>query len=218
VNDILLGPLERPALAWLAARAPAWVTPDTCTVIGVIGAFGIMVSYALSRIDPAFLWLASLGFVINWLGDSLDGTLARHRHVERPAYGFFVDHTADAANETMMFLGLGMTPYVRFDVACLALSAYLLLSVLVFARTCAVGEFRISYTKIGPTELRVLAILFNAAVYFGGPREMSLPLGDIGQLTFSPYDLVVAGLAVLLLCLFLVTAIQESISLARADE
>ena len=218
VNDILLGPLERPALRWLAAHMPPWVTPDTCTAISVIGALGIMISYALSRFDARFLWVASLGFVINWLGDSLDGTLARYRHIERPVYGFFIDHTADAFNEAMMFVGLGLTPYIRFDLACLSLSAYLLLSVLVFVRTCAVGEFKISYGKLGPTEFRVLAIMLNTAMYLGGARVISVSVGAIGRLTFSPYDVGLAAATALLLALSVMTAIQESIRLARANE
>ena len=96
VNDILLGPIERPALNWLAAHMPAWMTPDGLTIIGVIGAVIILVSYGLSNLEPAFLWLASFGFFVNWFGDSLDGTLARYRKIERPKYGFFVDHTVDA--------------------------------------------------------------------------------------------------------------------------
>ncbi len=99
VNDILLGPLERPALAWLAAHMPAWVSPDTLTGIGVLGAVIIFLSYSLSNVHSGFLWLASLGFVINWFGDSLDGTLARYRRCERPKYGYFIDHTVDAFNE-----------------------------------------------------------------------------------------------------------------------
>jgi phosphatidylglycerophosphate synthase len=215
VNDILLGPLERPALKWLAAHMPSWVTPDTCTIIGVVGAVLILISYVLSRLDSNFLWLASFGFVVNWFGDSLDGTLARYRHIERPSYGFFVDHTTDAFNETIIFLGLGLTPYIRFDLACLTLIAYLLLSVLAFLRTYVAGEFKISYGKLGPTEVRLIAILLNTGMYFGGKRAFSLALGTFGNITYSPYDLIVAAIALLLLFYFVSTAIQESIRLAK---
>ncbi|HJQ14312.1 MAG TPA: CDP-alcohol phosphatidyltransferase family protein, partial [Anaerolineales bacterium] len=114
VNDILLGPLERPTLKWLAAHMPAWVTPDICTIVGVLGSLGVTASYILTTYDRNFLWLASLGFVVNWLGDSLDGTLARYRRIERPIYGFFVDHTIDACSVSVIMLGLGLTPYVSF--------------------------------------------------------------------------------------------------------
>jgi archaetidylinositol phosphate synthase len=127
VNDILLGSLERPTLKWLAAHMPAWVTPDTCTMVGVLGSLGVAASYILTMYDRNFLWLASLGFIVNWLGDSLDGTLARYRRIERPIYGFFVDHTIDVFSVSVIVLGLGLTPYVSFNVACLMLIAYLLL-------------------------------------------------------------------------------------------
>jgi archaetidylinositol phosphate synthase len=159
INDILLGPIERPALKWLAAHMPDWVYPDLLTVVGVFGALLIFFSYWLTNYNKNFLWLASLGFIINWFGDSLDGTLARYRKIQRPKYGFFIDHTVDAFNEVIIFLGFGLSPYLRFDIACLALIGYLLMSVLVYVRTYVKGEFVISYVGIGPTELRVIAIL-----------------------------------------------------------
>ena len=218
VNDILLGPLERPALKWMANRLPAWITPDICTSIGVLGSIIIMVSYILTILNRNFLWLASLGFVVNWFGDSMDGTLARFRGIERPLYGFFTDHVIDAVNEVMIFLGLGMTPYVRFDIACLALIAYLLLSVLAYVRTSVVGEFRISYGRLGPTEIRVLAILLNISMYFFGPHSLALTVGVFGRFTFSIYDLFVMAIGLLLLYFFIVTAVQETIRLAKENK
>lgn len=215
INDILLGPLERPTLKWLAAHMPAWVTPDILTAIGVSGSILVAASYILSNYDKNFLWLASLGFIINWFGDSLDGTLARYRRIERPVFGFFVDHVIDAFSSTIIFLGLGLTPYVGFIVACLALIAYLLLSVLVYVRTSVVGIFKLSYGKLGPTEIRALAVLLNIFMYFGGVQTISATFGGLTQITFSPYDLIVSFIALLLLTFFIVTAIQETIRLAR---
>lgn len=213
INDILLGPLERPALKWMAAHMPAWVTPDHCTVFGVFGGILTMLGYILTVYDRNFLWLASLGYVINWLGDSLDGNLARFRHIERPIFGFYLDHTVDALIEVLIFVGLGLTPYVSFNVASLTLISYLLLSVLVYIRTSVVGEFKISYGKLGPTEIRVLAILLNVAMYFGGVRMLSL-----GSVSFTPYDMVVGFIGVLLLLFFLVTAWKETVRLARIGQ
>jgi archaetidylinositol phosphate synthase len=218
VNDILLGSLERPTLKWLAAHMPAWITPDTCTFIGVLGSLGVTASYILTNYDTNFLWLASLGFVVNWLGDSLDGTLARYRRIERPIFGFFVDHITDAFSVSVIVLGLGLTPYISFNIACLMLIAYLLLCVLVFVRTSAVGEFKISYGKLGPTEIRAFAILLNTAMYFGGVPTPVWKLGILGQVAFSPYDLIVAALALLLLCFFIVTAVQETIRLTKENK
>ena len=218
VNDILLGPLERPALKWLAAHMPAWVTPDICTITGLLGSVLIALSYVLSFYDRNFLWLASFGFLVNWFGDSLDGTLARYRRIERPVYGFFVDHTMDALSATVIFLGLGMTPYVSFNIACLALIAYLLLSVLVFLRTSVVGEFQISYSMLGPTEIRLFAVLLNTIMYFGGVRPAFLAFGTTNQITFTAYDIMIAAIASLILFFFFRTAAQEIVRLAKENK
>ena len=218
VNDILLGPLERPALRWLSAHMPAWVSPDLCTAIGVFGALLILFGYGVSGLDRDFLWLASLGFLVNWFGDSLDGTLARHRHIERPKYGFYLDHTVDVICQVMIFLGLGLTPYIHFNIACLTLVAYLMLSVLAYVRTCVVGEFKISYGRLGPTEIRVLAILLNTAMYLFGLRTIEFSLGIAGKLSISVYDLVVGAIGLLLLYFFLTTASKQARILAKLGE
>jgi archaetidylinositol phosphate synthase len=218
VNDILLGPLERPALKWLAAHMPAWVTPDKCTIIGVFGALVIAVSYTLSLYDRNFLWLASFGFFVHWFGDSLDGTLARYRGVERPIFGFFVDHTTDTFSATVILLSLGNTPYVSFNIACLTLIAYLLLCVLVFIRTGIAGEFKISYSKLGPTEFRAFAILLNTAMYFGGTQIFLLRFEVIDPITLTPYDIMIALIGLLLLSFFIMTALRETVRLAKENK
>lgn len=217
VNDILLGPLERPALRWLSAHMPAWVTPDICTAIGVSGALTTSIGYILSNIDQNFLWLASFGFLVNWFGDSLDGTLARHRNIERPKFGFYIDHTTDTFGQAVIFLGLGLSPYVSFNIACLALIGFYMLAILVYVRTCVVGEFKISYGKLGPTEIRVIAILLNTAMFFFGQRSVEWSLANI-QLLFSAYDIVVSIIAVLLFSFFFNTAWKQTRSFSEWGE
>lgn len=212
VNDILLGPLERPALRWLAAHSPAWMTPDHLTAIGTFGAFMIFVSYALSAANPAFLWLASFGLLINWYGDSLDGTLARYRNIQRPKYGFFVDHTVDAFNEMLIVLGLGLSPFVSFNVAALALIGYLLMSVFVYVQTFVDGVFQISYAKFGPTEMRVIIVILNALMFFIGAPAVTLPFG-----TFTLYDGLVGIIAALLIALFVVSSWKKAKELSQID-
>lgn len=201
----MLGPLERPALKWLAEHMPSRVSPDMLTATGVLGALVIFISYYLTNFNPNFLWLASLGFVINWFGDSLDGTVARVRNAQRPRYGFFIDHTVDSLNEVLIFLGLGVSPYIRFDIACLALVGYLLMSVLTYVRTCVDGEFKISYAKIGPTEFRVIAILCNALVFFNGNPSYML-----GQLSLTVYDLIGIVIALLLMGAFILSILIQA--------
>lgn len=213
VNDILLGPLERPSLQWIAAHMPRWVNPDLLTIIGVIGALVIALSYWLCHYNRYFLWLASLGFIINWFGDSLDGTLARYRHIERPKYGFYIDHAVDAFTEIIMILGLGISPYVRFDVACIALIGYFLMSNLVFLRTCVIGEFRLSYGRLGPTEARVIVMIANTIVFFTRNPVFRLNFG-----VFSLFDFIVLGIAALLYYFAITSTITQSLELARKGE
>lgn len=212
ILDTFTAPYERPLLQALAARLPAWVTPDILTGVGVGGALIIFLGYWLSGMNPAFLWLASLGFVVNWFGDSLDGTLARFRRIERPVYGFYIDHSVDAFVEILIFLGLGFSPYVRFDLACLALIGYLLLSVLVYIRTCVKGEFTISYGRLGPTEARLIGISANTLVFFIGNPSLYL-----FGLSLRVYDWVAAMIIVLLFGIALLTTLRQAMLLSDWD-
>ena len=211
VNDILLGPLERPALKWLAAKMPAWVTPDILTGIGVFASVIIFVSYWLTNYDRNFLWLASFGFVLNWFGDSLDGNLARYRKIERPKYGYFIDHTVDAFSELLVGLGIGLSPYVRFDFALLALISYLLMSVLVYITTYVKGVFQISYSKIGPTEIRALIIIANTIIYFAGNPSFEI-LGN-----YRIYDIFALLIAVTLFIVFIVMTLKQAVEISRSE-
>lgn len=213
VNRILLGPLERPALKWLAEHMPRWMTPDILTGIGFLGAVLIAISYYLTNYNPAFLWLASFGFVVNWFGDSLDGTLARFRHIERPRYGFFLDHTLDSASETIIFIGLGLSPYVNLDLAFLALIGYLLLSIFVFISTYVSGEFKISYGRFGPTEIRAVAILANTLIFF-----MGNPVVQILNWNIQLYDLLLGFITVVLYSIFIVSTILRARQLSEMEK
>ena len=217
VNDILLGPLERPALQWLAAHLPAWATPDMMTIIGIIGALIIALGYILSHLHPGFLWLATLGFIINWFGDSLDGTLARYRHIERPKFGFYIDHVTDVLTEIIIILGLGFSPYIKFSVAALCCIAYIAMSVLVYVRMNVMGEFKISYGKLGPAEVRLIAIGLNTAMFFAGFQVIRLNLGLFIS-TFSPYDVIVTIITLLLIYFFAETSVKQSIALRNLGE
>jgi archaetidylinositol phosphate synthase len=212
VLDTLTGPLERPALKWLAERMPGWVTPDLLTWLGVFGSVVVFAGYALTTISASFLWLATAGLVVNWFGDSLDGTLARVRHIERPRYGFYVDHTVDVVSESLIAFGLGLSPYVSFDLAALALVGYLAMSVLVYVRTVVDGVFKISYSLFGPTEVRLILIAVNVALFAFGDPMISTRWGEVGLA-----DAVVGLLAAALFVAFALTAISGMRRLAGAD-
>jgi phosphatidylglycerophosphate synthase len=213
-NDILLGFLERPALKWLAAHMPAWVTPDVLTSLGIIASILIFVSYALTNVSQYFLILASFGFVLNWFGDSLDGTLARYRHIERPRYGFLIDHYVDAISTVLIFIGLGISPYVDLTVASMGVIAYLLVSIMVYLITYVTGVFNITNAKIGPTEIRVLAILANTTMLIIGNPKVNLPI--FGPTTL--YTLFVGFIALLMTLYFLINTSIQARKLKLLDE
>lgn len=218
VNNILLGPLERPAIAWLVEHMPSWVNSDMLTFLGLFASILVGVSYYLTQNDPRFLWLASLGFVLNWFGDSLDGNLARYRKVERPRYGFFIDHVIDTISEVIIFIGLGLSPYVDFNLALFALVAYQSMANLVYITTSVKGVFKISYGSLGPTEIRVLAIIANTIMFYSENKELDLcfklPFYN-GSITM--YNLVVYVVICLLTFFFLYTTTVQAIKLERKD-
>ena len=213
INDILLGPLERPAIAWLVKRLPKWVTPDMLTYLGLFAAILILVSYFLSNYNKGFLWLASFGFILNWFGDSLDGNLARHRKIERPKYGFFIDHSIDTLTQVAVFIGLGLSPFVDFRIACLTLIGYLMMDIMAMLNTYVLGVFKISYGKLGPTEVRVIAILVNTFVFFFGNPQIQLTL-----LSLSFFDLVLVVIAFLFLFFYITTMAKSLRILAVKDK
>jgi len=212
VIDTFSGRLERRALHWLAGRLPDWVTPDMLTVVSFASAVVIATSYAFSGQTSWLLWAACAGFVINWFGDSLDGTLARFRHIERPRYGYFLDHSVDAASETMIFIGIGFSGYVRMEIALVALVGYLLVSLYTTLSIYVTGQFKISYAYLGPTEIRLIAILASVWVYFDSSHFVALPFGN-----FTFFELITLGLIVLFFCAFVFSTIGQITRLSRTD-
>jgi phosphatidylglycerophosphate synthase len=168
VHRSLLAAAEKRLLLRLAATLPAWVTPDGLTALGFLGAVIVFAGYLLSASDPSFLWLASLGLLIHWYGDSLDGTLARLRGIERPTYGFLVDQSVDVASDILIMAGLGLSPYVRLDSALLALIGYHALTIHSLVWHAVSGQHRISGAVVGPTELRLALVAINLALWHGG--------------------------------------------------
>jgi archaetidylinositol phosphate synthase len=214
VNDILLGPIERPAIQGLVEHMPHWVTPDHLTFLGFAAAILIGVSYYLTTFNKNYLWLANLGFFLNWFGDSLDGNLARFRKIERPKYGFYIDHTVDTVSEMAIFIGIGLSPYVDLKYALFALIGYLCMANLVYITTSVKGEFKISYGKLGPTEVRVIAMISNTVVFFLGNPQIKIPYLDT---MVSLYNLIVLGIIFLLVFFFTYTVITQAVKFERKD-
>jgi len=172
----LLAEPERRILRALARHIPRSIRPNHLTALGTLGAVGTGCAYALSARDPSWLWVASLLLGVNWLGDSLDGTLARVRQVERPRYGYYLDHIVDAFSTAVIGVGLGLSPYVDFGVAMGLVLVYLVLSINVYLESTVFGVFRLAYGRIGPTEVRLLLVLVNTVLALAATRTWPVSL------------------------------------------
>ena len=171
----LLAGVERRVLQALAARVPRSIRSNHLTAIGILGAAGAGTAYALTRYDPAWLWVASLLLGVNWLGDSLDGTLARVRGTQRPKYGYYLDHVVDAFSTVVIGLGIGLSPYVNLGLALGLVVVYLALSINVYLESSVFGVFKISYGRIGPTEVRLLLVSLNTVLALAALWEVKGP-------------------------------------------
>jgi archaetidylinositol phosphate synthase len=166
IQQSFLANLEKRTLIWLAARTPGWINSDHLTLLGLLSMAGAGAAYWWASRNRLGLLLVALCLALNWLGDSLDGTLARFRDHSRPRYGFYVDHIVDAFSALFLLGGLALSGYMAPLVALGLLVAYLMLSVEVYLASFTVGDFKISYFKMGPTELRLLLSLGNLVLYF----------------------------------------------------
>ena len=166
VQQSFLAGLEKKTLLWLAERTPAGINSDHLTVLGLAAMAGAGAGYWWSKTNPAGLAVVILCLTLNWLGDSLDGTLARYRNCPRPRYGFYVDHIVDAFGALFLLGGLGLSGYMSPLVAAGLLVAFLMLSIEVYLASYTLGDFKISYFRMGPTELRVLMCAGNVALLY----------------------------------------------------
>ena len=212
IQTSVLNALEKKVLVWLAQRQPKWVTSDMLTYIGVFGAVVIAAGYILASRNINFLWLSSLGFIINWYGDSLDGTLARVRKTQRPVYGYYLDHTVDAINEVMIFVGVGLSGLMHLEIALLALVMYLLMTINVSINAHLKKEFKLTYASMGPTEFRIIMIIINTLFATISPlREFSHSFVMFGsEFTFKALDYI-GVVIVLILALMHFTTVRKDI-------
>ena len=164
VNQSLTASVERRALEWMARHAPRWLTSDQLTVLGLGAQIGAGVFYALSSYNHSALLLVNVCLVLNWLGDSMDGTLARVRRQQRPRYGFYVDHMVDIFGAVALMCGLGCSGFLHWPTAIAMLIAFLLLSGESYLATYTLSCFQLSRGIFGPTEIRILLIIGNFAL------------------------------------------------------
>ena len=219
IQPSVLNAVEKKVLVWLAERQPKWVTSDILTFIGIVGAVVIAAGYILSARNINFLWLSSLGFIINWYGDSLDGTLARVRKTQRPIYGYYLDHTIDAINEVMIFVGVGLSGLMHLEIALLALVMYLLMTINVSINAHLKKEFKLTYASMGPTEFRIIMIVINTLFASIRPlREFSHSFTLCGHtFTLGALDYIGALIIVILALMHLTTVRKDIKDYAKMD-
>jgi archaetidylinositol phosphate synthase len=171
----LLAEPERRVLRAIAARIPQIFHSNHLTAIGVLASVGAGIGYAMSSLDIRWLWLASAMLIVNWFGDSLDGTLARVRKAERPKYGYYLDHIVDAFSTAVIGIGIGLSPFVSFPVAMLLVVLYLALSINVYLESHVFGVFKLAYGMVGPTEARIILIVINTLLILW-PATQQVPV------------------------------------------
>jgi archaetidylinositol phosphate synthase len=204
---------EKRTLLWMAPRLPGWINSDHLTGLA-LAAMGLAgCSYWLAGSFPWELWLVNLCLAVNWFGDSLDGTLARVRQQQRPRYGFYVDHVVDSAGAMMLVGGMALSGYMSPLVAMGLAAAYFLLNIEVYLATYCLGTFRLSYFKLGPTELRLLLALGNAAVVLFHPDQTATFFGWNARLFDLGGLIAIVGLVVI----FLVSAVRNTRTLYAAE-
>jgi phosphatidylglycerophosphate synthase len=211
VHQSVLAAAEKRLLVRMAGRLPRWINSDHLTLIALAAMALAGAGYAAARWDRRGLWLVVLALALNWFGDSLDGTLARVRRVERPRYGFYVDHVLDIVGITLLLGGLACSGFMTPVIALAVLVAYLLVAGEVFLATAVHGVFRMSFAGFGPTELRILLAAGTIALF----RDPHVDLGAFGRVRMFDFGGAVAALG---MCVALAVAVSRNvIALSRLE-
>jgi phosphatidylglycerophosphate synthase len=205
-----LAPLEKRCLVWMAHRTPRWINSDHLTVLGLAALLGAGLSYWWASTNSNGLLLCIACLMLNWLGDSLDGTLARVRKRQRPRYGFYVDHVVDAFGTFFLLGGLGLSGYMHPWIAMGLLIAFFMLSIEVYLATYTIGTFHLSFWKFSPTELRILLMIGNLALLY---RPVVHILGAQYRLFDVGGAIGIVGMAAMLI----VAVIRHTILLYRSE-
>jgi phosphatidylglycerophosphate synthase len=194
VHTALTAGLEKRLLLWIARRTPAAINSDHLTALAFAAQLCAGAAYAVALKDTRALWLVNIFLALNWLGDSLDGTLARVRNQQRPRYGFYVDHIVDTFGALALMAGLGCSGYVHWQTAAGMLVCFYALSIESYLATYTIGRFHLSHGLFGPTEIRILLAVGNAVLSVH-------PIVQIAQRSFLLFDIAgsaaIAGMALM---------------------
>lgn len=210
-HQSVLASAEKRLLVFTAERLPGWVSSDALSALGLASMACAGVSFAAFRWAPRVAALVVvLSLLVNWFGDSLDGTVARVRRQERPRFGFYVDHAIDMAGSALLLSGMACSTLVNPVVAFALLSAFLLTAGEAFLAAHTVGVFRLSFLRVGPTELRI-------AIAAGAARAAYAPNVTIAGYTWKLFDVACSVGAIGLAVAFVAAAVRHAVVLHGAD-
>jgi archaetidylinositol phosphate synthase len=212
VNTALTAKTEEKLKEIICPRIPKWIGPDHLTVIGIIGIIVVSIGFPLGFLNRYYLGLVPLGLIINWFGDSFDGSIARYRKRTRPNYGYYIDKIIDAIVIIIFALGLGFSGFVRMEISLLMSCIYLALMLNVDLLVYVKGESKNSFGWFGPTEMRIIGIIVAVVMFF-----LSVNTYDIYGYLVTQYDIVVLVLSVLMFLILIVDIIKNGIKLHRED-
>ncbi|MDE6310273.1 MAG: CDP-alcohol phosphatidyltransferase family protein [Muribaculaceae bacterium] len=214
IQTSVLNRLEKKAVGWLVERQPEWVTSDMLTYFGVFAAVLYAVFCWLANVNVYYFWASSFCLLLNWYGDSLDGTMARYRGTQRPKYGFFIDHSLDALTTCLFCIGMGLSPMMQLSISLFIMGGYLCLSIYTYLSTIVIGKFRLTYASMGPTEMRLILIAVCLCYAYFPMKEVSIRV--LGQ-DWSLYDCAGALVATALFLIYIVSLAKDLKMLARED-
>lgn len=214
IQTSVLNAAEKKLLVKLAGIQPSWMTSDCLTYIGVFGAALFCLFSWLGNFNLIWLWLAPIGLLINWYGDSLDGTLARVRKTQRPVYGFFIDHSLDALTTCMICAAIGLSPMMHLSIGLLILAGYLCMSIYTYLSTIVMSEFRLTYAGLGPTEVRIIIAI---VILLYGVTPLKHYGVTIGGEYLNVFDFIGLAVACILFVIYIASMAKDLKRLAKQD-
>jgi phosphatidylglycerophosphate synthase len=212
VNTAITANIEEKAKEYICPRIPKWMGPDHLTIIGIIGIAITSIGFILGFIDRIWLLLVPLGLIINWFGDSFDGSIARYRKRTRPNYGYYIDKIVDAVVIIMFALGIGLSGFVKIEIALLLASVYLAMMLHVDLIVYVQKKSQNSFGIFGPTEIRIIGILATVVMYL-----MPIQYYNIYDHYITQYDFGVFGISVIMFIMLIVSIIRKGKELHEQD-
>ena len=212
INTGLTAHAEEKAKEWICPRIPQWVNSDMLTILSFLSSFIIAAGFILGFANRWYLLLVIIGLILNWFGDSFDGSLARYRHKTRPNYGYYIDHIIDGLAVTILGLGLGLSGFIRVEIALAFIIMYLMLIIHVELVTYIENEFKYSFGLFGPTEFRIIGILLAVVMFFIPVRYF-----DIWGYTLTQYYLFATFAVVVMFIILISSIVSKGVELDKID-